>query len=102
MNVVVFDSKMNEVNEMIDLPDVEGQYILYIGAREGQVHRVTLKNQVACGWWQLMRAGYIDRRGRLVPEAFKGFDCVIFAHPRRVYEPVRETYEKLIEAVRTL
>jgi hypothetical protein len=88
---------------IVDIPEeaVKGHYCLYIGARTGQVRRVRQKNVVACGWWDLKEAGLLEENGRINKKLFQSFDMILFAHPNRVYGPVRKLYENLIDVVRS-
>lgn len=103
MEIIISDSKINDCGEMIDLPQgLDGKHVLFVGAREGQVKRALTKHCVACGYWDLKNAGYIDDYNHIVKSKFKEFDIVVFAHPRRVFKRVRKTYQRLINKVRYL
>jgi hypothetical protein len=105
MKTVVSDLTVTDKNEFVDFDDADlvDCNVLFVAAREGQAIRAIKRNKVSvCGWWNLQQMGYLAVDGRIVPQAFKRFDKVIFANPRRVHEPVREIYTKLIAAVSSL
>jgi hypothetical protein len=104
MKVMVSDLVINDCGEMIDFPAAiaEKKNCLFIAAREQQVDRALQNHVEVHGWWSLKEAGFLSPYGYLNSSAFRGFDVVIFAAPRRVYAPVRETYKKLIKAVEAL
>jgi len=103
MLVKVCKTEYGEFGEITDIPEEAiRQNCTYIAARNGQLTRALLRALQATGWWELKAAGFLDPRGRIISEKFLSFDIVYFAHPSRVYRPVRKVYEQLIEAVRKL
>lgn len=82
---------------------------LYIGARLGQVKRVSdfikmhsLNRAYSIGAWQLGELGYLTKDGKINPVMFERHDLVVFSSSDRVHKEVRPAYERLVNAVRGL
>ena len=112
MKVCIVHSVYENLQNVSDIPPdfMEAKNPLYVGAREGQVKRVStllekFPNELqgkAVGFWELDKSGYLSESGELNKSAFKEHDVIYFASPSRVEKQARNTYERLMWVVKSL